>query len=511
MTRQGAEAREPQETELKLRFPRDVRARIEAHPTLQPPGATAPEQRHEESVYFDTPDHRLAARGLSLRVRHSDGQHEQTVKAAGPPGVATTRGEWTWPVTGDRPDLARLAEVDLELSQDLAAELRPVLSTEIERTRRKIALDGALIEADLDVGRIVAGDRSEEVAELELELLEGRIDPLYRLALALHSDLPLRIETESKAARGWMLSGQAPAGAAKARDLSIDPSIPAADALRRILDAGLGQLLGNLRPAGAGDAEGVHQARVALRRVRAALVLFEPQLEPHAVGRFNEEIRRLGRVFGEARDWDVFVLETLPAVEASASAAAWVPLLRGPAEAARRVAHDAVKTEIAEPAITGLVLSLEAWAESGVTHPEIIGRGMDAPIASVAPSLLDRLADKLDARGRHLAQRKPEELHELRKTLKKLRYAVDALESLHRRKVVKPYIAACKKLQTTLGDLNDARVTVELAERLAAGRGTDLTPAIGALAQWSEGKCAKARRRLADAWADFQATGRFWG
>ena len=58
----------PQETEIKLLFPPELRAQIEAHPALHPPGAAPPEQQDEDTVYFDTADHKLAARGLSLRA-----------------------------------------------------------------------------------------------------------------------------------------------------------------------------------------------------------------------------------------------------------------------------------------------------------------------------------------------------------------------------------------------------------------------------------------------------------
>src|SRR6185295_10247148 len=99
-----------------------------------------------------------AARGLSLRVRRRNGEHEQTMKAEGRPGVAAQRGEWTWPVTGERPDLAPLGELKLDLPERLVDDLGPVFSTRVHRARRTIKLDGALVEADLDLGQVVAGD-----------------------------------------------------------------------------------------------------------------------------------------------------------------------------------------------------------------------------------------------------------------------------------------------------------------------------------------------------------------
>ena len=79
------------------------------------------------------------------------------------------------------------------------------------------------------------------------------------------------------------------------------------------MSSALRHLIANVGPAKRGDAEGVHQIRVAVRRLRAALALFEPHLHPATLSGLNDELRRFGSIFGQARDWDVFVLETLPA------------------------------------------------------------------------------------------------------------------------------------------------------------------------------------------------------
>ena len=89
-------------------------------------------------------------------------------------------------------------------------------------------------------------------------------------------------------------------------DITLADDVTAAEGFRRIIDGVLAHLMANQPAAVAGDIEGVHQMRVAIRRLRAALVLFRPRLEPHAEARLTEALRSLGRIFGEARDWDVF-------------------------------------------------------------------------------------------------------------------------------------------------------------------------------------------------------------
>ena len=505
----------PTEVELKLRLPATSRTELEQHPAFRAPLATAPEERHEVTTYFDTPDLALAGKGISLRVRRNGDRRTQTIKLQGAgPAVAAQRGEWEWPIEEDTPDLGRLVETPAgAIAGDLAGkELEPVFVTDIRRTVRELRVDeGTTAEAALDEGTITAGSVSEAVSELELELRDGTLAPLYRLALDLHAMVPLTIGPESKADRGYRLrTGQAPA-ARKAPDLDLNRDIGVPGAFQEIVAAGLGHLLANQPAAAAGGPEGVHQMRVAIRRLRTALALFEPHLEPHATARFEAELKRLGQVLGEARDWDVFCLDTLPKALDDAPEASWGHLLRKAAETERQAAHHRVEEEIGRPALTGFVLGMAAWVEDGSTQPTVLGdKRMRRRLAKLAPELLDRLAGKVAKRGKRIGQRSDEELHALRKSLKKLRYGVDDLAGLYGRKAVKKYLQGCKELQELLGRMNDAAVAGTLAKGLNAGDGSGLAPAVGALAQWSEKRRDKALHHLSGAWATFQKTSPFW-
>jgi len=159
-------------------------------------------------------------------------------------------------------------------------------------------------------------------------------------------------------------------------------------------------LLGNQPAAASGAADGVHQVRVAARRLRAALILFGHHLEPHAAARFEGELQRLGRVLGQARDWDVFYLETLPAALGGAPEDSWRCLLGQAAEAERAASHRQLGDEFAQPALTGLVLGLAAWAEDEAGLPG--DKAMQGRLSDLAPELLDRVARKTFKRGRHI-------------------------------------------------------------------------------------------------------------
>lgn len=492
----------PLEVEIKFRLPSDDSAALEMHPALQ---GTECETQHHVTTYFDTPDRVLAKQGISLRVRRHGRRHIQTLKLPSAERGAFAREEWEWPVTSNRPELDVLSETPLAPRLPELRSLQAAFVTDVWRSVRKLQQDGAMIELSLDHGRIRAGTATEPVHELELELKEGPPAPLYRLAAALHATGPLSLGTESKADRGWRLCTGHARGAVKEGVIALPDRVAAGEAFNRITGAALAHLLANEPAAEAGDMEGVHQMRVAIRRLRAALVLFRPLLERHAEARFTAELRRLGRVFGEARDWDVFCTETLAQAEQGGVATPWLDLLRDPAERERAAAHAGVAAELRGPALTALVIGLAEWAgDAAALAGDMSGCVMQAKLADCATDLTGRLAQKVRRPGRHIARRSDEELHTLRKTLKKLRYSIEFLAPLGRHKRVKAYLHGCKALQKQLGAMNDARVAVALAERLGGDRRAELAPALAALAGWAAARQAVARQRLRDEWRAFK-------
>ncbi len=505
---QDPPSKPPREVELKLAIPKGSVGALKHHAAFKTSTAQSVHRRHEVTTYFDTPDQALAQRGMSLRIRGADGKRVQTLKADGKGGVAADRAEWEWPVEREEPDLSLLERLPISNRLPHPLDLEPVLVTDIDRTTRILDLDGAtVVEAAFDEGSIVAGPARLPVRELELELRNGDPAALYRLALELHATVPLLVEGESKAARGYRLkSGTAPA-AHKAEDVALEPTTIASEGFRRIINAALGHLLVNQPAALSGDAEGVHQMRVAIRRLRAALTLFEPYLEPHAASRFAAELRRIGQVFGEARDWDVFCLQILPKALDAAGAAGWRDLLLQPARGKREAAYRHFEQEVHAAPFTGLVLGLAAWVEQS----NLLGDdALERPIKDLCPRLLDRLAHKVKRRGRHIGRRSDAERHALRKSLKKLRYGIDYLHGLYPHKSVKAYLHHCKELQETLGDINDAATAIELASGLGEAARPDLAPAIGALAEHLDRQRDDALHNLSKHWKAFRAEPRFW-
>ncbi|HET6520661.1 MAG TPA: CHAD domain-containing protein, partial [Geminicoccaceae bacterium] len=306
------------------------------------------------------------------------------------------------------------------------------------------------------------------VCEAELELKAGRPAGLYRLALRLHQDVPLVIETESKAGRGYALAAGLAPGPRRAGDVRLAPEMSARDAFRAVARDCVAQILGSQACALRGeDPEGVHQMRVGLRRLRSALGSFRDHLPGDRRRAFNGELRWLGERLGRVRDLDVFATETLPGELGQRLDEATRDALTQAAGAARAEAQAELRRVLRSPRYTELMLKLLAWIEDGDgTANETAAPPM---IGGAARDILGRRHRSVARPGRRLHRLDAAERHELRKRAKKLRYAAEFFRSLCPDRPHRRYIKALKGLQEGLGAMNDAavarRLLAELAER----------------------------------------------
>ncbi|MFO0207264.1 MAG: CHAD domain-containing protein, partial [Betaproteobacteria bacterium] len=283
-------------------------------------------------VYFDTAARALARAGLALRLRRQGRRWLQTLKTGGGEAALATRDEWEVPVAAGRLHFAALpaaARAQLRAAGVASVRpLRPVYRTRFRRSAWTVERDGATVELALDDGQIVAGAQREPILELELELKAGPAAALPALARAIMAPprravLPLLPLGASKAARGQRLADQLPLRAAKASGARLGeglrPKLPAGAALRCVLANGLEVLLANAHGLRRRDEpEFVHQARVALRRMRSALRLLACDTTVPAA--LTSELRWIASALGPARDADVLVTSTLPAVLAALTA-----------------------------------------------------------------------------------------------------------------------------------------------------------------------------------------------
>ena len=327
--------------------------------------ATGPgQEKHLRSVYYDTAEHSLAEQVYSLRVRYDGKTYVQTLKFAPPEEKSFSRHEWETPLHDSKPDLSRLpASAIGPVAARLGAKaLVPVFSTLVTRQAIPLSFKGTKLELAFDQGAITAGDCERPLSEIEIELKKGEAVRLYELALELLDLAPLRWSTASKFERGNALARGIPPPISKAPSSALAQDTTLDDAIAATLAGCQRHLLANESAAEDGrDPEGVHQMRVALRRMRAAFALFRRELETERFKRYDREAKWVAHKLGAAcRNWDVFATETL--AEAKIEEAER-PILLGAAEPKRDESYAALRKAFAGQRYARFQLSLGHWIE----------------------------------------------------------------------------------------------------------------------------------------------------
>jgi inorganic triphosphatase YgiF len=499
------------ETELKFALSPGARRLVERHAVLADPAAGAAATHTDLTTYYDTADHALHDAGFSLRIRHclDDGKYVQTVKAT-IAGASLRRQEWQWTLPGDALDLERLEEVPglLAAMNGGSSDLQPVFCTEVRRRQQMLHRpDGSLVELALDDGVIVTSGQREPLSELEIELKAGSEQTLFGVGLDLVHSAPLSLQVESKAERGYRLQDCNGPKARKAEGVALDPEATVAVCFAQLAESVMEHLLSNQPAALRGEeAEGVHQMRVAVRRLRSLLILFAPLLEERTRSRFEDELRHLGDCLGTARDWDVFAGDTLPAAASDGVAIGWIESLQAAAETKRHGAHQAAKKAIGAPSFARFAVAFRAWS---ACEAAALAHGGDRAMGALAPGLLDRLERKLAKRLGDIDEDDTATLHAVRKSAKKLRYGVEYFDALFGPEAGR-YAKRCNQLQKKLGTLNDFETATRRIVDLVGDGRLDLAPAAGALSNWCEARRPKRLKKAVKACTTFARQDPFW-
>lgn len=437
------------EIELKLVMPLRSAAKLARAPCLGGPGTTL----QLAATYYDTPSHALREAGISLRVRRENGDLVQTIKSGnGSMAGLFRRGEWNTPLTHAEPvpdERTALRELVAASGEDLA----PQFTVSVRRQVYDLPIDdGGVAEVAFDRGVVEAGGRSERFAEVELELRKGKPAALFALARRFDAVAPVRIGVMTKSRRGWHLL-DAVETAARADVPPLAPDMPVADAFATIAAACLAHYRANedILLEQQSD-EAVHQARVALRRLRSAIRGFAAVLGDAQSQAIDARLRRLATVLGEVRDLDAMIAQ-VPAGR-----------LHDTMLEERHVKWRMVRRTLGAKATRALMLDLAEWIECGSwrTLPETASLRA-APVKGFARSALDRLERKVRRHGRHLRRLSEEARHRLRKDAKKLRYNSEFFGTLFdgKRKRHKALAKAMAAVQDSLGALNDLRIARE--------------------------------------------------
>jgi len=406
--------------------------------------------------YFDTPDRRLAEAGLALRIRLEDGLWVQTLKGRGAAQFERLEHEVALVRQRGVPALDIARHADTPVGEQLAAvlgdqasALQVVFETDVRRTYRIARSVGCVVELALDIGEIRAGDARLVLSELEFELKSGELGGMLELAKHWVARHHLCLDVRSKSQRGDMLARGLDASVpVRAGRLALTQHMSPDAALRAIVRSCIEHYLPNAAElaAGTGQPEHVHQARVALRRLRTALRLFgdwsvavDAEWEPALAELFAQ--------LGQARDRDVLAETLLPEL-----LAAGAPSIELPSDDAGSAATDAA----CAARNVGLILDLIKFSQGAAP------RGEDAGLASAPVSLralvrprLKRLHKRLKKDAEVFLSVDDTQRHRTRKRLKRLRYGLDLTASLLAPKALRRCLESLGPAQEALGLHND--------------------------------------------------------
>jgi CHAD domain-containing protein len=436
---------------VKETLERELKLSVDSSFVL-PPLSVDVEPRDLRATYYDTPDHRLARYGVTLRRRSEDGRDFWQLKL---------------PAEGDRLEISCEAdgpEIPAELTRLLTAYVRggtlqPVAELHtLRRAVRVSAKDDEAAEVVHDSVQVIEGTRVvREFDEVEIEQVRdgserliARLEKQLRAAGAKSSDGRPKV---------FQALGLPAAGVERVRR-----GAPAVEHLRAYLQAQLTALLRSDPPTRRGDGTGVHGMRVATRRMRSVLKEARRLLDPAWVEDTRSELKWLGGLLGDVRDSDVFaayVQDEAARLGAGAEQGGsdLVNLISERSQPARARLAEALDS----PRYLALLDRLEATRES-------------LPVAPARESLRDivRRATRRTRRKLRGVSRSSSDsrLHDARIASKRARYAGElaaSAEGRRARRIAKRAAA----LQTVLGEHQDAVVAEEWLQSLAS----DATPA----------------------------------
>ena len=449
------------EREVKLAVPaafalpdlEDLAAAVDTSPV---------DERRLETVYYDTPDLRLARWGANLRIRQGEGWTLKLPSTS--EGPALTRRELEFPGDASQPPDAAVA---LVIAYVRRATLVPVAS--LSTLRRRVQLknrEGTVLAevVDDDVSVIQGLRVQSRFREVEVELkdqsAERLLDPiLARLRGAGAAD-------EDQASKVVRALGARATAVPEVDPLALTSASTAGELVRHTIALSVASLMRHDPGVRLGDdLEDVHRARVATRRLRSQLRTFRTLLDTEWASALREDLRWLGGGLGSVRDRQVMAQRVrsrtgaLAEDDAPTVADLAAELQAESAEARARLVLD-MRTDRYIDLIERLVeasrapaLTPEAQQRAAVVVPGLAQRDWRQLRKGIA-ALPDQPADS--------------ELHRIRILAKRVRYAAEAAEPIAG-KLAARSAAAAAALQDVLGDHQDS-VTAQQWLR-EAGRG----------------------------------------
>ncbi len=433
-----------QEIEFKFQVPVKKRKALQKAFTL-----LKAEPIHLAAQYFDTADQTLAKHCIAIRRRQENDEWKQTFKAVDTAKVLS-RLELEFDIAP--PETTRL---DLDNYKDYSAiykklkralglplpTLELLFETNIQRLRVLQDVGSSTVEIALDIGKIFKEQNSVDIFEIEFELKQGSTEDLIAFIRPWVQKYQLSLDTHSKSDYGLQAVRQQSSFSAQYQiPLVLNRSSSEVEALQSILANCLQHLLPNASSIARQQysSEHIHQARVAIRRLRSALKSFaawSDAIQPH----WKAELTTIFQALGGTRDTDALNEDLLPQlIEAGYLLDHLAPSIKAITD---------VCAIFQRPETTQLWLELILFTEQELDSPS------KSKLKKHALKVIQALHHKICAHAEHFSQLEDEEKHRIRKQVKQLRYSIEFVTSLLDAKALKTYLKNSKQFRKAWGTI----------------------------------------------------------
>ena len=443
-------------------------------------------------LWHDTPGGTLALQGHSVCSEYGLWRLE----ALGPAGAP-------WPPATPTPILATASSPQL-LDLD-PAELAPIAVFTGQRRRYSVPSDTESVTVAILSGALRGVATEQRVCRVSLE---GPDAQLHALAAQMAAGARLSVPRAGLGAEAVAVARGQDVTPRHLGAPAVLPGQPLSDTIALIVGQLLDVMLHWSGPASAGTTPmGVHQMRVATRRLRSALSIFRDVAACDRTAALSPALRDLAAILGGARDWDVFLAGTGADVAAAFPGDRRVRAMLAAAARQRTIAYNSLREYLVSPAFRVLEVALGCTAALRPWETPDDAGPLRQDTALFATTVLTRRHRRVRRAGRHLRTLPIEALHELRKDCKRLRYAAEFFQPLFPAKPGRRYVHALAALQEGLGALNDGAAAAGLMGHL--GR-TERSYAAGLVGGFVAANAGNLRAGVVSRWGRFRACPEFW-
>lgn len=441
-----------QEIELKFQIPPDKRESI-----LKALQRKSVQHTHTQSLYFDNKQFKLFQHSILLKQHLENGQWLQILKFAFNQHTELFEIKELLPSNENQIQVEyyqknkHIPKEVRKLISDFTDPLRLQFSTDFERSSTLFNFQNSQIIVELDRGLMQVNQDQFEIYELRFKLKQGTIQDLISFILPRVKRYSLWLDIRSHVQQGFQYAqDQHEIPVQLQMPLHLNKNDSTEQALKKVIHHCLQHLLPNSTAIASQqfNSEHVHQARVAIRRLRSALKTFSSWSQ-YIDLTWQNELANLFRELGTSRDLSMFYEELLPQLEA-------LDAPKFKLETLPQHENNKLSDAFKSLSFASLVLSLIQFV-----HQDIHER----PSKSIEKTIhkkLEHLHQAIQSGAENYLNLAVEARHRTRKRLKRLRYSVEFIASLYDQSSIKTYLKALKPAQESLGKYNDLIVAENL-------------------------------------------------